>query len=406
MIIISDILPCCQTSGDGLTVQAAEGKAFGNLLGSILAQETAGCEAVLPEDADTGKRAGDTGCHELPVFCLPPPEGFQDTPLEPAKEQLEDEPAAAAPAAAPVAARVPAAEVAFTRAAPEAALHSEHPGRGYQAGRKDTLPQSDVIHLPPPKDGLKTENAGTGDTARTGAEPGSRLDEKLTMPAAEKEALTRAPQVSRQTGAECRPDTPARQMWGAVMESTDRNPPVQNPKKAADEGVRSKPPADGNLPEQAAASYRETAAPFSQHVQAAGRINLNRILNPLLEEIQVQRPAGEDVIRVRLKPASLGEVVIEMFRQDDRVAGRVTVENPLVREVIEANLTRLREKLAEQGVELAGLDVSLGDGSGRWQEKRGVNSRVNSGVFPPLAATMPVTAPAYGLATGRLDVRA
>ncbi|MFP4362320.1 MAG: flagellar hook-length control protein FliK [Spirochaetia bacterium] len=62
-------------------------------------------------------------------------------------------------------------------------------------------------------------------------------------------------------------------------------------------------------------------------------------------------------IRLMLKPESLGKVRIRLDMQDNRIAGRIFVENINVREAMEQNLQSLQRAFQEEGFQLESLDV-------------------------------------------------
>jgi flagellar hook-length control protein FliK len=134
-----------------------------------------------------------------------------------------------------------------------------------------------------------------------------------------------------------------------------------------------------------------------------------KIMTPVYEEIQLRQgqKEGSGEIRVRLVPDSLGEVVIHLSRQDGRITGRVTVENAFVRDAIEANLSQLRQRLAQQEITLSELNVFVGNESREWGSRRGANAlrRQNAPVVMPAVADVATRNPT-GIPTGKLDVLA
>lgn len=69
--------------------------------------------------------------------------------------------------------------------------------------------------------------------------------------------------------------------------------------------------------------------------------------------------AGE--IRLTLKPENLGRVRIRIELEDNRIAGRIFVENETVRNVFEQNMAALDRAFSEGGFELGSLNVSVGE---------------------------------------------
>jgi flagellar hook-length control protein FliK len=72
---------------------------------------------------------------------------------------------------------------------------------------------------------------------------------------------------------------------------------------------------------------------------------------------------GEQRARIALHPAELGAIEIRINLRDDSAAVSISAQHGHARELIEANLPRLRELFAEQGLNLADVDVSDRRGS-------------------------------------------
>lgn len=73
-------------------------------------------------------------------------------------------------------------------------------------------------------------------------------------------------------------------------------------------------------------------------------------------------------VRLRLHPAELGSLSIEVHVQDGALSAHVQAETPEARAALVDNLPALRERLAEQGIRIEKFDVDLRDQSGRQQQ--------------------------------------
>ena len=74
--------------------------------------------------------------------------------------------------------------------------------------------------------------------------------------------------------------------------------------------------------------------------------------------------AGKSVQKadIRLNPADLGPIRIELSVADETAKVSFSAQNAITREAIESALPRLREMLSENGLSLANTDVSDTDG--------------------------------------------
>lgn len=96
---------------------------------------------------------------------------------------------------------------------------------------------------------------------------------------------------------------------------------------------------------------------------------------------------GVQTAQLILNPAELGPIEIKLHLHKDQAQIQVQSSVPMVRELVEASSHRLRDMLAEQGVELSRFDVGArhsgqergGAGQGREQEGQGQQGAEESG---------------------------
>ena len=68
---------------------------------------------------------------------------------------------------------------------------------------------------------------------------------------------------------------------------------------------------------------------------------------------------GAAEMRLQLQPADLGEIELRVRTAEGVVRGEMMVQHPEIKQLLESELTRLRNALAEQGLELDGFDVNV-----------------------------------------------
>ena len=99
-----------------------------------------------------------------------------------------------------------------------------------------------------------------------------------------------------------------------------------------------------------------------------------RFLNRVTKAIQAaQEREGE--IRLRLSPPELGSLRLEVRMQGNLLTARLEAENPTSRNLLMENLPELRERLAEQGIQIQQFDVDLMDHRQSGQEQNAFNTR-------------------------------
>lgn len=105
-------------------------------------------------------------------------------------------------------------------------------------------------------------------------------------------------------------------------------------------------------PEASAAAMAPANAKLdlSQDTQQWGGALSSRIVAMISDDVQEAR--------IHLDPPELGSLEIKLHIQQQQAVVQVQAQHGHVREVLEANAQRLRDALAEQGIELSGFDVS------------------------------------------------
>ena len=79
--------------------------------------------------------------------------------------------------------------------------------------------------------------------------------------------------------------------------------------------------------------------------------------------------AGGAEMRLQLQPADLGEIELRVRTAEAAVRGELVVSNLEVKQLLEQNLGRLRDALAQQGLDLEGFNVDVG-GQSNFAESR------------------------------------
>ena len=97
----------------------------------------------------------------------------------------------------------------------------------------------------------------------------------------------------------------------------------------------------------------------------------------LFDKIQMMTRGGLQQAVIRLDPPELGALEVRILVHQDQTQVQIVSSSSVVRDLLEQQSTRLRESLAEQGIELANLDVqdssSQGQGGATRDGTVGVN---------------------------------
>ncbi|WP_321463905.1 flagellar hook-length control protein FliK [uncultured Vibrio sp.] len=114
---------------------------------------------------------------------------------------------------------------------------------------------------------------------------------------------------------------------------------------------------------QAAVSQQGVTTPQQARIDAAQQAQLPLQLTKELandqvaEKVQMMMSKNLKNLDIRLDPPELGRMQIRMTMNSDLANVHFTVTNPQARDIIEQTLPRLREMLAQQGVQLADTSV-------------------------------------------------
>jgi flagellar hook-length control protein FliK len=79
----------------------------------------------------------------------------------------------------------------------------------------------------------------------------------------------------------------------------------------------------------------------------------------------ILRDGGSGEIRLVLKPDSLGSVRVRLNMTDNVLDGKIIVDNPAVKRILEGSIDSLTRALTADGFQTASLQVSVGGGDGK-----------------------------------------
>ena len=116
------------------------------------------------------------------------------------------------------------------------------------------------------------------------------------------------------------------------------------------------------------AASDDAGSPTPAGPRTAGYQELSqRLGEALAQRVIAQIERGNWEVRLLLKPAKLGEVEIDLALRSGALDASFRTTNPATRDLLNEGLPRLREVLANAGMDIAGLNV----GSGRSQQTGG-----------------------------------
>jgi len=90
----------------------------------------------------------------------------------------------------------------------------------------------------------------------------------------------------------------------------------------------------------------------------------NRVIDQIINRLSVRSNGSQSEVKIRLDPPSLGTVRLNISTSADGVRTLIVAENQAVKQLIENNLSQLRDSMANQGLKLDGFSVEVGGDSG------------------------------------------
>jgi len=121
---------------------------------------------------------------------------------------------------------------------------------------------------------------------------------------------------------------------------------------------------NGARPNQTSQMQLDKLVAFNQQAPAANNllqepldIQSKHAASMMGERIMMMLSQGKQEVEIRLDPAELGSMLIKMQVKQDQVQLHIQTQAGLSKDIIEQNMPRLREQLAQQGIQLSEANV-------------------------------------------------
>ncbi|MFH1139691.1 MAG: flagellar hook-length control protein FliK [Pseudomonadota bacterium] len=124
----------------------------------------------------------------------------------------------------------------------------------------------------------------------------------------------------------------------------------------------------------------KTGAGVSKTAEAGpSRYISEAIIRQIADRMAYQVRNSQHRLQLQLTPANLGKIDLDLVMKDDQLRASIVAESPAVKQVLEDQVERLRESLAQQGVKLESIEISLSEDY-RQADARDNGRRDNSSV--------------------------
>lgn len=120
-----------------------------------------------------------------------------------------------------------------------------------------------------------------------------------------------------------------------------------------------------NAVSESGARTVEGAKPVSAETLSAKGTTEARVINQIINKVSLRSNGSQSEIKIRLDPPSLGTIRMNVTTTGDSVRTVVIAENHAVKQIIENNLTQLRDSMQGQGLKVESFTVLVGGNEGQ-----------------------------------------
>lgn len=85
----------------------------------------------------------------------------------------------------------------------------------------------------------------------------------------------------------------------------------------------------------------------------------DKIVNQIIDEIKLYARPNMTSLEMQLEPETLGKVTISILAKAGHISAEIAAQNQVAKEAIEGQLNVLKENLAQQGVKVEGIEVTI-----------------------------------------------
>ncbi len=107
-------------------------------------------------------------------------------------------------------------------------------------------------------------------------------------------------------------------------------------------------------------SFNNTLSQINNSAKPLGTLG-NDVADNIIQNAKLYTQGGKSEVKVQLSPPELGTIKLEFKVEDDVLETKITVERSSIKDVIEKDIPRLKELLANADIDVGKLDVSLQD---------------------------------------------
>jgi flagellar hook-length control protein FliK len=108
----------------------------------------------------------------------------------------------------------------------------------------------------------------------------------------------------------------------------------------------------------------------------------SRVIDQIINRLSIRSNGSQSEVKIQLDPPSLGKVRMNIITSGDGVRTVIVAENQAVKQVIESNLSQLRDSMLSQGLKLDGFSVLVGgDGNQELSQQKNHSGKSDTSDF-------------------------
>jgi flagellar hook-length control protein FliK len=144
--------------------------------------------------------------------------------------------------------------------------------------------------------------------------------------------------------------------------------------------------ANGAKPIQTNAVQADKLVAVNQQTQTTNNlleepldIQSKQVASILGERVMMMMSQGKQEVQIRLDPAELGSMFIKVNMQQDEVQLNIQTQAHVAKDIIDQNMPRLRDQLAQQGIQLGDANVEQQAQQQSQQQNNAISNSVSKG---------------------------
>ena len=101
------------------------------------------------------------------------------------------------------------------------------------------------------------------------------------------------------------------------------------------------------------------------HIKPVEQALQRRVMEQISDKIKVDSTGSLKSLEIKLEPESLGKVILRIVSENGTLSAKIITSNEKVKSAIDMNMEEVKETLAQQGIDIKSIDVSVdSDGKG------------------------------------------